>query len=375
MGALPWLADIRVLDLSQYLPGPFAARLLADMGADVVKVEPPGGEPGRQFDLEGKVEVSPFWSVLNAGKTVVELDLKAEDGRALFEGLASQADVLIESFRPGVMERLGFGLDRLQAINPRLVHCALSGFGQTGPNRLASGHDINYQAMTGGLGICGTAESPVIPFPPTADYAGAQQAAMTVLGALHARLRNGHGCFIDVSMVESLLSWNAITFNAPARRAEGVLNGGVAFYQIYRTQDARFISLSPLEPKFWANFCRAVGRPEWIERRSEPLPQRALIRDVAALIASRPLAHWDALLGAADCCYQAVLELDEVPQHPHMRARGLLHRGARFADVLFPAFIDGAPPQPRAEAREEQAAAVLARWTAGRLEAKQSMEP
>jgi alpha-methylacyl-CoA racemase len=365
MNSNQWLAGVRVLDLSQYLPGPFATRLLADMGADVVKVEPPGGEPGRQFDLEGKPGVSPFWAVLNAGKTVVLLDLKNTAGRATFEGLVEGADVLLESFRPGVMDRLGFGNDRLRALNRRLIHCALSGFGQTGPNRLASGHDINYEAMTGGLGVCGTPAAPAIPFPPMADYAGAQQAVLTVLGALLARERTGEGGSIDVSIVESLLSWNAITFNAPMRRGEGVLNGGAAFYQIYRTQDGRFVSLSPLEPKFWENFCRAVGRPEWIARRHEPLPQERLIPDVAALFASRPLADWDDTLSEADCCYQAVLDLDEVAEHPHVRARGLVHRGDGFTDVLFPAFVDGDGPAPRSPAREDAADAVLARWRAG----------
>ena len=186
---LQWLSDLRVLDLSQYLPGPFATRLLADMGADVVKVEPPGGEPGRHFDLEGKPGVSPFWRVLNSGKTVVILDLKSDQGRRALSALIERADVLLESYRPGVLDRLGFGNEALRQLNPGLVHCALSGYGQTGPARHASGHDINYQAITGGLNQCGTPGRPVIPFPPMADYAGALQAVLTVLGALLGRGR------------------------------------------------------------------------------------------------------------------------------------------------------------------------------------------
>ena len=357
-----FLNGFRVLDMSQYLPGPFATRLLADMGADVVKVEPPGGEPGRYFDFEGKPGVSPFWRVLNAGKTVVTLDLKSERGREALSALIGGADVLLESYRPGVLGRLGFGGEALKQLNPRLVYCALSGYGQTGPARHTSGHDINYQAITGGLDQCGTPERPIIPFPPMADYAGALQAALTVLGALIGRARGNAGCFVDVGMAELLLLWNAISFNAPMRRGEGLLNGGAAFYQIYATADGRFVTLGPLEPKFWDNFCRAVGRPEWIERRDEPLPQTALIADVAALFASRPLAGWDAVLSRADCCYQAVLELAEVPEHPQVRGRGMIERQGRFTDVLFPAFVDGAPPSPRAPPEEVAIDVVLARW-------------
>lgn len=252
----------------------------------------------------------------------------------------------------------------MRELNPGLVHCALSGYGQTGPARYASGHDVNYQAITGGLNQCGTPERPVIPFPPIADYAGAMQAVLTILGALLGRAGRNEGCFIDVSMAESLLQWNAISFNAPMRRAEGLLNGGVAFYQIYATADGRFITLSPIEPRFWDNFCNAVERPEWIPRRSEPLPQTALIGEVARLFASRSLAEWDAILAPADCCYQAVLDLSEVPEHPQVRARGMIERRGQFTDVLFPALVDGAEPVPRMPPDEAPLEAVLARWQA-----------
>lgn len=357
-----FLRDVRVIDLSQYLPGPFATRMLADMGSDVVKVEPPGGEPGRHFDADGHPGDSPFWRLNNAGKTVVTIDLKSGEGRRALTTLLKKADILLESYRPGVLDRLGFGSDALREINPRLVHCALSGYGQTGPCRLASGHDINYEAMTGGLNQCGTPERPVIPFPPMADYAGSLQSVLTILGALHARNRTGQGCTIDISMAEALLSWNTLSFSAPMRRGSGLLNGGAAFYQIYPTADARFATLSPLEPKFWDNFCDAVGHPEWKQRRYEPLPQTALIRDVSDMFASQPLAHWDALLSGADCCYQAVLTLDEVPDHPHVAARGMVDRGGRYTDVLFPAWVNDTPPSPRRPVVEVAVEEVLARW-------------
>ncbi len=366
MAAHGFLRGLRVLDLSQYLPGPFATRLLADMGAEVVKVEPPGGEPGRTLDT-GKMEgVSPYYHIVNAGKTVIELDLKAETDRGVLETLVGQADVLLESFRPGVLDRLGFGEGRLKALNPELIHCALSGYGQTGPLRLASGHDLNYVALTGMLSSTGIMDRPVIPFPPIADHAGALQAVIAVLGALMARSRGRGGVFLDVSLSESCLALQELAFAFEARRGLGLLSGGAACYQIYRTRDDRFISLSPLEPKFWMNFCHAVGHPDWITRQYERMPQTALIADVARVIAGEPLSHWEERLGNADCCYQAILDHREVPLHPHVEARGLVRRHDAYAEVLFPVRIDGQPPEGRPPVRFAAADAVLTGWAAGR---------
>lgn len=357
-----FLRGVRVLDMSQYLPGPFAARMLADMGADVVKVEPPGGDPVRSLDLEGKPGRSVIYPLLNAGKTVINLDLKAPDGRERLTELVRLADVLLESFRPGVLERLGFGPQRLQEINPGLVHCALSGFGQTGPLRLTAGHDINYEAVTGGLSVAGSEAQPTVPFPPVADYAGALQAVIAILGAMVGRDHGQPGCLLDVSAMESLLAWQEIGMTAPPPRAGGLINGGCAAYQIYRTADGRFVSLSALEPKFWENFCTAVGRPEWIGRRFEPMPQRALIADLQALFAGRPRDHWQALLEGVDCCFQPVWEYGEIAQHPHVVARGLVKTYRDHVEVLFPVIIDGAAPKERAPFRDATVADVLAAW-------------
>ena len=357
-----FLKGTRVLDLSQYLPGPFAARLLSDMGADVVKVEPPAGDPLKHLDTEGGSGTSPFYEMINAGKTVVTLDLKSDAGHDAFEALVSGADVLLESYRPGVLDRLGFGADRLEALNPTLIHCALSGYGQTGTYRLVAGHDISYVSMTGGLSVSGTAETPAITYPPMADHAGAMQAVITILGALIARNAGGGGAFLDVSLSESLLSWQGPGLTLPPPRGAGVINGGAAFYQIYRTADDRFVSLSPLEPKFWVNFCTAVDRAQWIPRQFEPMPQTALIAEVAALFAGRPLSRWDALLGEVECCYQAILDYTEVPGHPHSRARGLVRESNGIIDVLFPAYVNGQPPVERTPLRKADAATVIAEW-------------
>ena len=358
-----FLKDLRVLDLGQYLPGPFAARVFADLGADVVKVEPPAGDPGRYFNADGRPGQSPFYALLNAGKRIINLDLKSADGRSRFEALIGGADVLLESFRPGVLDRLGLGNDRLAAMNPRLVHCALSGYGQTGPFRLHADHDLGYVAMTGMLSACHNEAGSVIPYPPMADHAGSSQTVMTVLAALLARERTGRGCFIDVSIMESLLFLQPLPLTLPPPPEGGILNGGAACYNVYRTADARFVTLSAVEPKFWARLCTAMGHPEWVARHYEPLPQATLIADVAAAFRQHPLQHWNELLVPADCCYQAALDYREVPEHPHIRARGLVRDENGAIDVAFPAFVDGIPPAPRRPLIETSVDDVLNGWT------------
>ncbi len=366
-----FLEGMRVLDMSQYVPGPYAALLLADLGAEVVKVEPPGGDPMRRLLLPDADGVSPLYKVMNGGKTVVELDLKAPADKAVFEALLGAADVLIESYRPGVLDRLGLGRARLEALSPRLVHCALSGWGQTGPYRLKAGHDVNYMALAGGLVASGTRERPVIAWPPVADYASGIQAAATALAALVARARTGKGAFLDVSLAETVLAWqsagltSALRPTLAPRRAANLLNGGTACYNLYRTQDGRFVSLGNLEEKFWASFCAAVGRPEWIARQWEPFPQDSLIAEVAALLASAPLAHWEARLSEVDHCFEPVRELGELDTHPQIAARRLVQhtRGSEpRVEILYPAWIDGEPPGPRMPVRFADARAVVEGW-------------
>ncbi len=372
------LAGLRVLDLSQYLPGPYGAQILADLGAEVVKVEPLAGDPLRQVPPLDGDGISAFYKLINAGKIVVRIDLKEAAGKAVFLGLVDHADALIESFRPGALARLGLGVEALRARNPRLVHCALSGYGQSGPDALKAGHDINYMALAGGLASSGTAERPVGAHPPTADFASGMQAALTVLAALLGRERGGQGggqgATIDTSIAETVLAWQSLALTAAGRpggevqRGLGRLSGGAACYQIYRTADRRFVTLGALEAKFWANFCGALGREDWIDRQRETLPQTGLIAEVAEAIAARPLAAWQALLGGVDCCYQAVLEPAEVPNHPQIRARGLLRATAGSeprVEVAFPALFDGAPPAAREPLDERAAGDLLAAWKGG----------
>src|SRR5579885_3153433 len=200
MPAIDFLRGIRVVDVSQFIPGPQAALHLCDLGAEVVKVEPPGGEPMRTFPPLDPDGVGAPYKLMNRGKTVVELDLKTDAGKRAFADLIAAADVLVESYRPGVLDRLGFDRKTLERLNPGLVHVALTGFGQTGPYRTRAGHDINYMALAGGLAASGTEERPVAAYPPTADHASALQAALAAAAALFRRRESGRGAFIDVSL-------------------------------------------------------------------------------------------------------------------------------------------------------------------------------
>jgi alpha-methylacyl-CoA racemase len=367
--ALRFLAGIRVLDLSQYIPGPYAGLMLADLGAEVVKVEPPSGDPMRALGPRDGDGISPLWKLMNGGKTIVTIDLKSAAGVQDFADLVARADVLVESYRPGAMERLGFGRARLAELNPRLVHAALSGYGQTGPWRLRTGHDLNYMALAGGLAASGTAERPVMAQPPTADFASGLQTALTICGALIGRGRTGQGAFLDLSLAETVLAWQSPTLTQALRAgfapalAANLLNGGAAYYQVYRCADGRFATLGAIEAKFWENFCAAVARPDWIARQGEAMPQAALIAELAALFATKNTAQWEELLGPVDCCFGIVVLPAEVPTHPQIAARGMVAtRDAVTVEALFPAWVDGQKPQPRTAPIVADAATVLQRW-------------
>lgn len=373
---ISFLNGVHVLDLGQFLPGPYCAQILSDMGAEVVKLEAPGGDPMRLFGPIGIDGLSLFYKGVNAGKTVTNLDLKSEDGKAAFTKLIKSADVLIESFRPGTLERLGFASAHLKSLNPRLIHCALSGFGQSGPYRERAGHDINYMALAGGLAASGTADKPSFAAPPVADFASGSQAASAVLAALFGRERNGQGCYLDMSIAESVLAWQGMnltacnTENHQPKLAKNLLNGGAACYQIYRTSDGRFISLGAIEPKFWANFCTALTRPDWIPRQNEDLPQTALIEEVTAAIGQEDLMHWQNLLDPIDCCFHAVVEINQVAEHPQVKARGMLSQDFASPGVvqtLYPAWLDGSPPEKRAAVKTASCDEVLAAWGLDKL--------
>ena len=359
MPSQPLLENVRVIDLSQYIPGPFATRQLADLGADVIKIEPPGGDPMRFFMHADDSGLSPIYRHLNRGKRICKLDLKHPGDRQILNGLLVDADILLESFRPGVLARLGFDRDRLATINPGLIHCALSGYGQNGPYAQRAGHDINYCALSAQSIVSGSAAEPVIGFPPIADHAAALQASTAMLAALVAKNSGRGGVYLDISMAESMLAWQYLPLlGKSAQRASSLLNGGAACYNIYRCADDRFVSLGAIEAAFWQNFCNALGKPEWIARQFESMPQRALIDAVAAEIGAQAGAHWQQKLDPVDCCFEILFAPDELANHAQFQSRQALDENG----PNYPAWIDHQALKLAIEPEQIGAAADGLRW-------------
>ncbi|HEY1523348.1 MAG TPA: CaiB/BaiF CoA-transferase family protein [Solirubrobacteraceae bacterium] len=329
------LEGLRVLDLSRLLPGGFCSLLLADFGAEVVKVEDTGlGDYVRWSPpyYEGAEDTAKgaLFLALNRGKRSIRIDLKNDLGKEVLLRLAQDADVLLESFRPGVLDRLGVGWERLQAINPRLIYCAISGYGQDGPNRDRSGHDMNYLGLNGLLGLTGEPDGP--PLQSAGQIAdiggGALTAAVGVLVALHERERSGQGQFVDCSMFDGALSWLAMvaadmfaTGRAPQR---GLLNlaGGIVCYRPYRCADG-YVTLGALEPKFWANFCRGVDREDLLEQAFAP-PGSETHQALEEIFAGRTRGDWSAFAAEHDCCLEPVLSLDEALESEQVAAREMV---------------------------------------------------
>jgi alpha-methylacyl-CoA racemase len=353
------LDGIRVLDLSRLLPGGFCSLLLADFGAEVTKIEdtgagdyvrwaPPAFE-GAEDSAKGALFVA-----LNRGKRSVRLDLKTDGGREALLRLVGDHDVLLESFRPGVLDRLGLGWERLRVANPGLVLCAITGYGQTGPNVSRSGHDLNYLGLNGVLALSGDAGGP--PVQAGAQIAdlggGALMAAFGILAALRHRDATGEGQVVDVSMFDGALSWLAMVaarvFAAgerPRRGAE-LLGGSVVCYRPYACRDG-WVTLGALEPKFWAAFCAGVGRPDLTERQFER-PGSATHAEVEAIFAARTRAEWASFAAEHDCCLEPVLELDEALESELVRAREMViafeQPGAgRVEGLGFPVKLSATP--------------------------------
>ncbi|TCR66674.1 CaiB/BaiF CoA-transferase family protein [Bosea sp. BK604] len=323
------LDDLFVLDFSTLLPGPLASLFLAEAGAQVVRVERPGGEDLRRFPPRFGETSAPF-AVLNRGKRSIEIDLKAPDALARLTPLIERADILIEQFRPGVMERLGFGYEALKALNPRLIYCSISGYGQSGPRAQEAGHDINYQAI-GGLLSQSLKRGAPPPLPPAlvADIGGgAMPAALNILLALRQRERRGEGCHLDIAMADAMptFAWYGLAQGQATGRypegGEGLLTGASPRYGLYATSDGWFLAVGALEQKFWEGFCEAIDlAPALRDDRVAPETTRAA---VAALIAAQSAAYWRDHLEPRDCCCTVVRSLEEALADPHLTARGAL---------------------------------------------------
>ncbi|MEM1418393.1 MAG: CaiB/BaiF CoA-transferase family protein [Myxococcota bacterium] len=327
---MPPLAGLRVLDLSRLLPGPFATMILADLGAEVVKVEDPrGGDYLRIMPLSAPGRPNVVFEALNRGKKSVVLDLKKPEGRDALLALVAEADVLLESFRPGVMERLGLGWDVLHAANPRLVACALTGYGADGPLRDRAGHDLNYLARAGVLGMSGPPDAPPqVPGVQVADMSGGLYAVIAILAALQGRGQDGEGRQLDVGLCESSLSMGLFGLGLAAGgshlgRGADILTGGIAPYGTYATKDGGHVALAALEPKFWMAFCAGVGLTPSLEDVRPGPHQDARRAELAAIFAERTRDEWAAFGAEHDCCLEPVLRPDEVPLDPQHAARAV----------------------------------------------------
>jgi alpha-methylacyl-CoA racemase len=323
------LRGIRVLDLSRLLPGPFLTMVLADMGADVVKIEDPKiGDYLRAFP-PAKGGMSGRFLAVNRGKRSLALDLKTPAGRGALLAMAAKADVVVESFRPGVMTKLGVDYAALAAANPAIIVCSISGYGQTGPYALRAGHDVDYIALAGVLAMTGTSGgAPQLPGVQIADLAGgALWGATAILGALVGRSRTGKGAHLDISMTEGALALVAAEIghmDAGAKPTRGVetLNGGLACYGIYRTADDRYLAVGALEPKFWIALNQAIGRPPVAMELIGNATDQARVRgELATIFATKPAAEWQGVLAGCDACVEIVTELEELAAHPLHQAR------------------------------------------------------
>lgn len=328
------LEGIRVLDLTRLLPGPYCSLLLADYGADVIKVEDPkSGDYARWYEPKVNDDQSAMFISLNRNKRSITLDLKDEKDKEAFISLIKTADVLIESFRPGVMDRLGLGFEELKVHNPKLIYCAITGYGQSGPYAKEAGHDINFLSYSGLLHLQGAPNAkPLIPSVQIGDIGGgALMAAIGILLAIIDAKKSNTGQFVDISMLDGALSWmhtilpNYWTSGEMPNRGELTLNGGKACYEIYRTKDNRYISVGALEYKFWKNFCKVVGKEELIEQLDEPQEQQRLMKqEVQAAIHQKTLEEWLVLFEGIDACVSPVLTPEELADHPQIKHRQMI---------------------------------------------------
>ena len=360
------LHGIKVLDLSRLLPGPFCSMLLADMGAEVIKVEAPGiGDYIRWWNPRlGKN--SGMHVVLNRNKKSLTLNLKSEEGKNIFRELVKGSDVVLEGFRPGVMEKLELGYEKLSGINPRIIYCAISGYGATGHLSEKAGHDINFLALNGLLSYNGAGGRPTVPGVQIGDIGGGSLlAAFAILAAVIAREKTGDGQFIDISMTDGAMLWNCLRFGnwiadgiVPGA-GDGMLNGGFACYNIYETKDGRYMALGALEPQFWAAFCQAVNRPDLdVPDYFEPgKHQDKLRQELTEIFKTKTQSEWIELLRDVDCCCEPVLNLEEASESRLLKEREMLlpmqhDSWGKYLQLGIPCKLSKTPGSVRSHAPE-----------------------
>jgi crotonobetainyl-CoA:carnitine CoA-transferase CaiB-like acyl-CoA transferase len=325
------LQGVTVLDLTQLLPGPFCTQILADFGANVIKIEGPGGDLARVLGSSMQKDSGPFM-MLNRNKRSVMLNLKEQGGRDIFLRLAKRADVVVEGFRPGVIDKLGIGYEDTAKINEKIIYCSISGYGQTGPYRNRPGHDINYISVAGILGNTGLDSSkPVIPGGQIADMTGGLLGVVGIMLALWAREKTKRGQYIDVAMMDGAVAWLPIVLGeyladrTEPKRGQNLLNGGYACYNVYETSDNEYMSLGALETHFWETFCREIGQEPFIGRQfAGKQTQKDMIAKIQEVFSQKTKEEWTVFFQDRNVPCEPVLGLEGVLSHPHVLSRGMV---------------------------------------------------
>ncbi len=300
------LSGIHVIEVATYVPGPVCTQILRGLGAQITKVSRPGGDPLRSLP-----PLDAAYELFNAGKREIELDLRSAAGAATLRDLVLSGDILVDGLRPGALERMGLGASQLRSLNPRLIYCALSGYGLSGVDRERAGHDLDFIARSGLLATTAVGGVPALPGTQLADMVSGLTAVTAILAALQTRERSGEGGILDISMLEAT-RWLMTPWYEVARLRPGAqpLDGNQASYRVYRTADGRYLAVAALEAHFWTRFCHALGRPELIGHQHDA-DQAALAADVAATIAGRPFAEWRQIFADLDACVSPVLTVAE----------------------------------------------------------------
>jgi crotonobetainyl-CoA:carnitine CoA-transferase CaiB-like acyl-CoA transferase len=344
------LDGIKVLDITRYLPGPFATQLLADFGAEVIKVEEPNGELGRFLPpfIGG---LGTRFCAVNRNKKSITIDLKSQQGKEIFKKLALSADIVIEQFRPGVMDKMGLGYNALKELNEGLIYCSITGYGLSGPWVNRAGHDINYLNTSGISALtAGRDGVPVMSSVQIADVAGGSlYAVIGVLLALFHRSRSGKGQIVDISMMDGALSLLAYTVgewcgkgSVPETGRE-FLTGGFAMYNTYRCGDGRYAGLGAIEGKFWSGFCTKISRENYINLQYDISKQDEIIADINNIMLERSRDEWVSFFADSDICFTPVLDLDEVSEHEQVKAREMLVKVMNFKGSGSDLFVTGNP--------------------------------
>lgn len=353
------LTGLKIVEFESIGPGPFAAMLLCDMGADVVRIS-----------RTGQIQTG-MDTITSRGRKIVQLNLKDPDDVKTAKALCGKADVLIEGFRPQVLERLGLGPEDLHAINSKLIFARMTGWGQTGPKAHLAGHDMNYISITGALAAIGHHQDapPVPPLNLVGDYAGGSMyLIMGILSALYERQRSGQGQVIDCAMCDGASSIMAMFYDMHAhglwktQRHSNLLDGAAPFYSTYRCLDGKDLALGPIEPQFWQLFCEKVGHPEWINQGRSPDTWQSFKPHLEALFLSQPQQHWCDLLEDTDACLSPILTMQEAPQHPHLQARACFFE---LDGIIQPAPAPRFSRTPQAQpntARLSSAQDILTLW-------------